>query len=258
MQVGHTHSLWKCITQTAKYDGFAGFYQGVAFPLYSVPLLNAVIFGAYAHANSLIGDTHHVAKGVMAGAYAGLINCVIVCPVELVKCRMQIQSHVADLGVAEKYHTSFQCAKHIVKTQGFLTFYTGMISTIYREVPAYAAQFVAYEISCNYFKKKLKVEELPLWAVFISGTLGGLNCWLWSYPQDVVKTHIQVQEDLHSTKWDGGFKDVSKHIWKEEGLRGFWKGFSPCAIRAMIANGFGFLAYEVTLSLLQKYSANKK
>lgn len=251
MQVGHTHSLIKCLTQTAKYDGFAGFYQGVAFPLYSVPVLNAVVFGAYSHAHGVLGDTHHITKGVVAGAYAGLANSVIVCPIELVKCRMQIQSHIADLGVAEKYHTSFQCAKDIVRTQGFFKLYSGMVSTIYREIPAYAGQFAAYEVSCNFFKKYLKTEELPMWSVFMSGTAGGLSCWFWSYPQDVVKTSIQVQELLHSSKWDGGFYDVSRQIWQSEGLHGFWKGFSACALRAMIANGFGFLAYEITLNFMK-------
>jgi len=38
-------------------------------------------------------------------------------------------------------------------------------------------------------------------------------------------------------------KDIYKH---EGGYRGFWKGFTACGTRAILANGFLFVAYEYT------------
>ena len=44
---------------------------------------------------------------------------------------------------------------------------------------------------------------------------------------------------------DGGMIECGKHIYKHEGgIPGFWKGFSACTARAIIANSFMFVAYE--------------
>lgn len=44
---------------------------------------------------------------------------------------------------------------------------------------------------------------------------------------------------------DGGFINCGKHIYQHEGgVQGFWRGFSACSARAVIANAFMFLAYE--------------
>lgn len=36
----------------------------------------------------------------------------------------------------------------------------------------------------------------------------------------------------------------AKEIWRQEGMHGFWRGFSACAIRAIFANAVGFYVYE--------------
>jgi hypothetical protein len=38
--------------------------------------------------------------------------------------------------------------------------------------------------------------------------------------------------------------DCAKHIYSEEGYRGFWRGFSACTARAILANSFMFTTYE--------------
>ena len=43
---------------------------------------------------------------------------------------------------------------------------------------------------------------------------------------------------------DGGVINCGKHIYQTEGIHGFWKGFSACSARAVVANSFMFMAYE--------------
>ena len=43
---------------------------------------------------------------------------------------------------------------------------------------------------------------------------------------------------------DGGVINCGKHIYKTEGWQGFWRGFSACAVRAVVANSFMFATYE--------------
>lgn len=87
--------------------------------------------------------------------------------------------------------------------------------------------------------------------IFSSGGLAGFACWVASYPQDVIKTKLQCDFGVNGSRYpstrfirDGGIISCAKDIYRHEGLRGFWRGFSACTMRAGIANAFTFVAYE--------------
>lgn len=89
--------------------------------------------------------------------------------------------------------------------------------------------------------------RLSFFEGMIIGSFAGICCWVFSYPQDIVKTLIQVspQGTYKKNKWllDGGFYDCSSKIYKADGLKGFWIGIQPCLIRAAIANAIGIALY---------------
>lgn len=99
--------LTTCIKNIMYKEGPASFYKGVYSPLYSIPAINAIVFGAYEMARRFLNPDGTAEmtisqglysyfkfsltfSGMMAGAFAGLVNCLIVTPVELIKCRQQV------------------------------------------------------------------------------------------------------------------------------------------------------------------------
>jgi len=95
--------------------------------------------------------------------------------------------------------------------------------------------------------------EISSSRLLLCGGVSGMMCWTFSYPQDVIKSRIQIQSDLphlrqyRSFLGDGVFYDCFKQTVHSEGWLGLWKGFGPCAVRAFIANAAGFTTYEAVL-----------
>lgn len=45
-------------------------------------------------------------------------------------------------------------------------------------------------------------------------------------------------------------RDVARSIYRTEGWRGFFTGFTPCVLRAIPANAAAFTAFEIMMRLL--------
>ena len=171
-------------------------FYGISSPLSSIPLVNAVVFGAYAHANSMFTIESSFWRGVISGSYAGLVNTIVVTPVELIKIKMQVQSNDLFIGQTRRYSTGFDCMRSIIKTEGIRGLYKGGVTTIYRKIPGYATQFASFEVSKSCFLSMLGQEELAFIWTFFAGMIAGFNCWFWSYPQDEIKTKIQAAQGI--------------------------------------------------------------
>ena len=87
------------------------------------------------------------------------------------------------------YKGSIDCALKIIQEEGIRVLLTsGLISTISREIVGYAGQFGGYFLAKRAFAKLegWNVNDIGYLSMFMSGGLGGLACWLLSYPQDIV------------------------------------------------------------------------
>jgi solute carrier family 25 (mitochondrial carnitine/acylcarnitine transporter), member 20/29 len=245
-----------------KKEGLTGFYKGMSFPLCSVPLINAVVFSFHELAKKLF-NLHNESEmslyeGILCGAFAGWANCIIVTPVELVKCRLQVQHENRDTAY---YKGVKDCIIKTYKESGIKSLYKGNVATVLREVPAYAAQFGGYYSAKKLIakSKKKEISELNNFDLILCGAVGGYSCWQFSYPQDVIKTLLQTQSDKFKPKfYDGGFYECGQFIYKTHGMMGFWNGYLPCTIRALIANAVLFVAYENSKCFLTNFNKSRE
>ena len=243
----------KCMKSMVAQEGPLSFYKGVEYPLYSVPIVNAVVFAAYESAKKMMGIKRDqeltLAQGLVAGAWAGFVNCIVVTPVELIKIHQQMEG----IGKRGRQTSAWEITKKIYGADGIRGLYKANGITILRETFGWAARFASYETARVILNNKF--ESLSVVNDFIAGGFSGLVAWVAQYPQDIIKT--KLQSDLAGTKYprhklfrDGGTIACTLEIWRKEGIRGYWTGFSACALRAVIANAFTFLAYEQAKSLL--------
>lgn len=92
--------------------------------------------------------------------------------------------------------------------------FQGSVATALREVPGYMGYFGAFFQSKKYWCKHVQNEpdscNINFLGRFLSGGFAGFFSWLVSYPQDIVKTQLQVYPSgmypkYHKLVPDGGF-----------------------------------------------------
>jgi len=249
---GHFSSFTDCVKQTFAKEGAKGFYKGVGSPLVGVSAINSVLFFTWGRAQRLLQPDKNVPlttyELICAGALTGLAVAFAEGPVDLVKSKMQVQ-----YGTGGQYKNSFDCARQLVINYGIRGLYQGILPTILRNVPANAAYFAGYEFMRRLFTGDAGgsgERKLPAWAVLTAGAIGGIGYWVSCFPFDVIKSRIQTEpsdmaQRQYKSTWDAAVK-----LNKAEGWRGFWRGFTPCMLRACPANAACFFAYETARSLL--------
>jgi solute carrier family 25 carnitine/acylcarnitine transporter 20/29 len=256
-----------CVRKTVKSEGPLGLYKGVGSPLAGLAIINAVLFVTYGNSkhfvknNITIGSQSSrtdprdptqmsIAQYFLTGSIVGVVASFVDCPVDLFKTQMQVQGQG---GSAAAYKNVVHCASSIMKNYGFAGAFQGMIPTLLRDVPANSAYFGIYELTRRWLTPKdSTVDKLPMSKVLLAGGLGGVGFWLTTYPIDVIKSSIQADSPDKSKRKYHGVLDCAKKIHQRSGIGGFFKGFTPCLIRAFVANATCFLAYEYTRSQMTK------
>eukprot|EP01133_Synstelium_polycarpum_P005928 gene5928-6867_t len=233
-----------CFKKTVAAEGFAGLYKGVTSPLVGLCLMNAVMFLSYGQAKTLIqGDSKKelsIAQLTQAGAMAGLTIAFVESPVDLFKSQLQVQT-----AGNKQYNGLVDCAKKIFQARGITGIYQGLSSTLLRDIPANAAYFGVYELTRRAFVNEgQRVEQLPAWKVMLAGGVGGMSYWTLTYPIDVIKSSIQTDAIQPSQRRYANLIDCASKIYRQQGIAGFYKGFTPCFIRSMPANAACFVLYE--------------
>jgi len=83
--------------------------------------------------------------------------------------------------------------------------------------------------------------ELSPLAVLSAGGIAGVSCWTISIPADVLKSRYQTAPPgMYNSLFD-----VYRHLMKEEGPMGLFKGMRPALIRAFPANAACFFGMEI-------------
>jgi hypothetical protein len=97
-----------------------------------------------------------------------------------------------------------------------------------------------------------------------SGAMGGFMSGIATCPLDVIKTKLQAQGAFRKALVEGGkastgviykgFRGSVGTIWREEGLRGFYRGLGPIVMGYLPTWGVYFYVYEGLKKRLERKS----
>ena len=167
-------------------------------------------------------------------------------PLEIVKIRLQVQGELAKAGVETAKH---QTAFDIVRALGAVGLYKGASACLLRDIPFSAIYFPTYaHLKKDYFKES-PTNHLGVTQLLIAGAVAGMPAAYLTTPADVIKTRLQVEARKGQTHYKNIFH-AAKTIFKEEGIRAFFKGGPARIFRSSPQFGCTLAAYELLQRLL--------
>lgn len=179
---------------------------------------------------------------------AGVAITLTTNPIWVLKTRMLSTNK----GAEGAYPSMLAGAASLWKNEGVKGFYRGVgISLL--GVSHGAVQFAVYEPLKNVWARYTASDDqaarsdgkgmsntatlaLSGTAKIIAGTV--------TYPYQVVRSRLQMHDS--EQRFGKGIIGVVQRIWREEGMRGFYRGVGPNVVRVLPATWVTFLVYENT------------
>ncbi|KAI1266006.1 amino acid transporter arg-13 [Xylariaceae sp. FL1019] len=251
-----------CFRQSIKADGIQGLYRGISAPLFGAAAeTSSVFFFERMGREAVYGSGYCSRDRVLplsalwfTGAFSGAFTSVVLTPIELVKCKVQVPASVD--GQAPKVPSVMSVIRDVYKHEGIKGFWHGQMGTFLREAGGCAAWFGSKETATKMFylsnqssvtsqqeKDALATEALPLWQQAVAGASAGMSYNFLFFPADTVKSRMQTSP-VGGTKQNRTFMQESKALWNQHGLRGFYRGCGITVLRSAPSSAFIFIVYD--------------
>ncbi|XP_040172502.1 calcium-binding mitochondrial carrier protein Aralar1 isoform X4 [Anopheles arabiensis] len=172
------------------------------------------------------------------GSVAGAVGATAVYPIDLVKTRMQNQRTGSFIGEVA-YRNSWDCCKKVIRHEGFLGLYRGLVPQLMGVAPEKAIKLTVND----FVRDKLtdKQGNIPRWGEVLAGACAGGSQVIFTNPLEIVKIRLQVAGEIA-----GGAKVRALSVVRELGLFGLYKGARACLLRDVPFSAIYFPMYAHT------------
>lgn len=239
---------------------------------------NAILFFAYNRAQELFkssnlctspsSDKLSITGLIAAGGIAGACTSYVLTPIELVKCKLQVQNvglYVPGTATFPVSSSKLQrtpaasaslhtCTKlvqpgpielilQIYRAQGVTGFWRGQMGTFLRESGGSAAWFGTYEYVSSFLKSYRRKTDVPAQDLMVSGACAGMAYNLVLFPADSIKSRMQT-DAISDGRLSRGFWEVGREMWRHGGINVFYRGCLITVLRAAPSSAVIFWTYE--------------
>lgn len=134
-------------------------------------------------------------------------------------------------GQKPMYLGTFDCAKKIVKNEGFRGLYKGMTAPLTGVAPIFAMCFAGYAVGKR-VQQTGDDAKLTYPQIFVAGSFSGIFSTCITAPGERIKCLLQVQQGSAGVeKKYNGMLDCAAKLYKEGGLRSIFKGSCATLLR---------------------------
>ncbi|XP_058472393.1 electrogenic aspartate/glutamate antiporter SLC25A12, mitochondrial-like [Solea solea] len=177
------------------------------------------------------------------GSIAGATGATAVYPIDLVKTRMQNQRSTGSFVGELMYKNSFDCAKKVLRYEGFFGFYRGLVPQLIGVAPEKAIKLTVNDFVRDKFTTP--DNTIPLVAEILAGGCAGGSQVIFTNPLEIVKIRLQVAGEITT-----GPRVSALNVVRELGFFGLYKGAKACFLRDIPFSAIYFPVYAHTKGMM--------
>ncbi|KAJ1953788.1 hypothetical protein EC988_002794, partial [Linderina pennispora] len=192
-----------------------------------------------------------------AGALSGVTSCVLLQPFDLLKTRMQ-QSYTQQAMVLRQ-SSILKSAQAVVAQDGVRGLWRGTIPTLIRNAPGTSLYFYFLNHTrnaCMALERRVHHDPTRTKLSPSSNMLVGASSRAFAGFLLMPGTVLKVRYESNLYKYHG-ILDALRDMWRTQGLRGFFVGAVPTAIRDAPYAGLYMLLYEATKQRERAWAAKQ-
>jgi solute carrier family 25 phosphate transporter 23/24/25/41 len=181
---------------------------------------------------------------VQAGALAGSTSQFLIYPLEIVKTRLAAAP-------ANTYAGIFHCIETIVRTEGPLALFRGLVPALMGVIPYAGVDLAIFDTLKTAYRKHYGCYDISPWTILGFGTVSSVAGQTVSYPLQLVRTRLQMA-GMNGKVMDPKptmFTEL-RSILKTAGVRGLYRGIGPNFLKAVPAVSISYVVFEETKTLL--------
>uniref|UniRef100_A0A0K0FA39 Mitochondrial carrier protein n=1 Tax=Strongyloides venezuelensis TaxID=75913 RepID=A0A0K0FA39_STRVS len=245
---------YDCLLVTIKNESLKGLYKGMLGPTMSIGFQNSLLFSGYGWTLKLIhgsSDKNNLPmKDIIFASIIGTwLQLIPGIPIDNIKTKLQVQRTVK---INNNYYKGpIDGGIKLMKKKGLVGLYEGGHAMFWRDNIGYLFYIPVYEICQRYLIEKNYNENV---AQLIGGGLAGSISWLSICPIEIVKNKLQVMEQVNE-KYEKNinYRIICQDIYKNNGIKGFYKGGLILVCRGFLTNAVVFFVYENVIDICGKF-----
>ncbi|XP_044479900.1 nicotinamide adenine dinucleotide transporter 2, mitochondrial-like isoform X1 [Mangifera indica] len=172
--------------------------------------------------------TRDLLADAVAGASAGAIAAIFVCPLDVIKTRLQVHGLPQGSQTSRRGSVIITSLQHILKNEGFKGMYHGLSPTILALLPNWAVYFTVYgQLKGLLHSHGDSNNRLTLGNNMIAAAGAGAATAITTNPLWVVKTRLQTQGTRPDIVPYKSILSALRRITHEEGICGLYSGILP-------------------------------
>merc|ERR1712174_191893 len=244
------NGLVDCFKKTVSKEGIKGLYKGMSSPLVGQMAFRATLFSALAQSKLFLASqgTGKLSQPefFVAGAMTGAAASFAEGPIDFYKSQMQVQAIKHAENPSMKQPNMMETVKRSFALNGVKGPFQGLGATLLRNIPANAVYFGSFEcfkgMACKQYN--CKTSDLSVGALFSMGGLAGSLYWALLFPADVIKSKMQSDAIRKADRTYVTIPGTIKSLYREGGIKVFYRGFLPCMMRSPPANGIMLMTVD--------------
>uniref|UniRef100_A0A1I8JCD7 ADP/ATP translocase n=1 Tax=Macrostomum lignano TaxID=282301 RepID=A0A1I8JCD7_9PLAT len=252
---GTYQSLPQTVGRILREEGARALWKGHVVSV----LFNSVQFYTFERSGppvrELLGGGSDFGADFVCGGISGVAAALSCHPFDTLRTRL--------IGQSEKnrvYSGLVHAVTHMWRSEGPRVFFQGLNSNLCMTMPQAASRFAFYKLLFGPLADRSSASAAAAGSGFLSGVLSKALV----YPFDVMKKRQQVRGfeaarrafgrvQPRSPQDSGSSRTIAacaSFIWRNEGLRGFYKGLGPSMLKAGLFTSTTFYFFELYRSLI--------